>query len=274
MGKLKKDLKAEYFYKFKGYKEEIQQIKRQEAHLEGVIATGQAGTSYKRIILADIILNIVSYDLLINALSQTLLGVKNEAYLNDARKGCYKALINLEKVVSNQVEAPFSSYADLLTEIAQVDNETRFFLLRKLGYSIDGVVEGFGANSKWKWSFVEIEARYAAVVKNMINLKTYHSGLDPRKKEYGVLQAHMNLALEFLQKAADGYRQKYELSTRRQDDFRIAINYLSAIHRLHILLGNSAESDLMKKKIEVWRAKLEADIRVREDGAGPETKKN
>ena len=264
MAKISGGARRKYFEKLKVYKEEVERIQRHEANLAKIVDTGQAGTEQKLLTLADVNLNLVSYYLLMNSLSLTLLGVKNEAYLNDARKGCYKAIIQLEKVVSSYVDVPFSEYEEMLEKIADFSDEARFFLLRKLGYSIQSVVDGFGENSKWRWSFVEIQARYATVAKNMINLKTFVSGMDPRIEGYTCRRSHMALVMEQLQAAADGYRQKYELSTLRLDDFKLAIGYLSAIRRLHMLLGDSDEADSMKKKIEIWRVKMESDLKKTE----------
>jgi len=264
VGKISSEAKKDYFEKLKNYKVEVERLQKREVNLAKIVETGQAGTEQKLLALADENLNLVSYFLLMNGLSVSLLGVKNEAFLNDARKGCYKAIINLEKIVSNYVDVPFSEYEEMLEKIDSMDDASRYRLMRKLGYSIDSVVDGFGDNSKWKWSFVEIQARYATVCKNMINLKTYISGMDPRVPGYMERQAHMKLAMELLQAAADGYRQKYELSTLRLDDFKIAINYLAAIRRIHSLLGNSEESESMKKKIDIWRTKMETDLKKKE----------
>ena len=38
-----------------------------------------------------------------------------------------------------------------------------------------------------------------------------------------------------------------------------AINYLSALRRIHIMLGETEEADVAKRKIEIWRTKMEAD---------------
>ena len=59
-------------------------------------------------------------------------------------------------------------------------DEKRISLLRKLGYSIQAVAEGFGENTKWKWAFVELRGRFATVAKNFLNLKTFVAGMDPR----------------------------------------------------------------------------------------------
>ncbi len=63
--------------------------------------------------------------------------------------------------------------------------------------------------------------------------------MDPRVEGYSSRMAHLSLARELLQQAADRYREKYELSTLRIDDIKAAINFLSAVRRLHIVLGET-----------------------------------
>ena len=111
-----------------------------------------------------------------SSLSLSFLGVKNEAYLNEARKCIYKAIIYLEEIVSGLVDAPFSDYEAGLETISAFSDESRYNLVRKMGFTIDSLEEGFGENSKWKWSFVELEGRFAAVAKNLLNLKTFVGG--------------------------------------------------------------------------------------------------
>ena len=73
--------------------------------------------------------------------------------------------------------------------------------------------------------------------------------------------AHLGLARELLQQAADRYREKYELSTMRIDDIKAGINFLSAVRRLHVVLGESEQADVVKKKAEIWRTKMENDLK-------------
>jgi hypothetical protein len=61
--------------------------------------------------------------------------------------------------------------------------------------------------------------------------------------------------------AADGYRQKYELSTSHVDDFKKGITFLSALKNLNIVTGDRIEAETVKKKLEIWSAKLETDIK-------------
>ena len=64
-----------------------------------------------------------------------------------------------------------------------------------------------------------------------------------------------------LQRGADRYREKYELSTLRIDDMRQAISYLAALKRMYVLLGEANDADELGKKIDVWTAKMETDLR-------------
>lgn len=264
MAKISRQAKQRYLDKLNAFKSNVEEIQKHETSVQATLGEGDAKSAYRRVALADESLNLVSYYVLMNELSMALLGVKNDAFLNNARKCCYKGIIYLEEVVSTLIDAPFSEYEDRVGLIAKLDERKRYYLLRKLGYSIQSVIDAFGDNSKWKWSFVEIEGRFATVVKNFLNMKTLIAGMDPRADAYEETLAHVALAKRLLQQAADRYRQKYELSTLRIDDFKLAIRYLSGLRRLHIYLGESDESEALKKKIDIWRAKMESDLKKSE----------
>lgn len=259
MGKLSAEAKNRYFEKVKEYKQNIDQMLQREQSILQLIKKDETGAEHKKIALADERLNLASWYLVLNRMSVALLGVRNDAFLNDARKCCYQSIIFLEEVVTNYLDVPYSDYRDLLEKIEGYDDEKRFTLTRKMGFTIESVEEDFGDNSKWRWSFVELEGRYAIVSKNLINLKTVIAGLDPRVEGYQSRLGHLNLAKELLQRAADRYREKYELSTLRIDDFKLAIAFLSALRRIHTLLGENTQAEVVKKKIEVWKTKMEAD---------------
>lgn len=264
MGKISGEAKKRYFERITEYKNTIDEILRREKSLILVLQGDMAGAEYKKLMLAEEVLNRVSYYILMNDLSVVLLGVKNENFLNDARKDIYKTLIYLEEVVTNYIDVPFSDYEKNLENVEGYSEDKRYLFIQKLGYAIHSLEDSFGENSKWKWSFVELEGRYATIVKNFINLKTFVSGMDPRVDGYEIRMAHLKLAKKWLQQAADRYRQKYELSTLRLDDFKLAISYLAALKRLQMIIGELDEIEVVKKKIDAWKAKLEDDLRKKE----------
>jgi len=264
VAKVSPEAKRRYGDKIKEYRSKVEQLIQHEKSLLQIIENDDRGQSYKRLNLADESLNTVSYYLLMNHLSVSLLGIKNEGFLNNARKTLYKSIIYLEDVVSNFIDAPFSEYQEYLEEISEFTYQQRWELLCKLGFTIDQLVDSYGSNSKWKWSFVELEGRFATVSKNLLNLKDVLAHLDPRFDEYRIYSDHITMVKNLLEKSANSYRQKYELSTSRLEDFKLAIRYLAALRRLHILLGESEESEIIKKKIEIWKSKMEADSKNRE----------
>lgn len=259
MAKVSEEAKRRYNEKIKEYKATVDKYLQHEKNVQNIIEKDDHGAPFKRITLADEALNSLSYYLLMNELSLTLLGIKNESFLNEARKTLYKSIIYIEEVVSDYVDAPFSDYEEKLALIEDFEEQKRWNLLSKIGFSLDTVKESFGDNSKWRWSFTELHARFAVVAKNFLDLKNFLANMDPSVAGYRVRMEHMNMVKEMLEQAANNYRQKYELSTGRIDDFKAAINYLSALRRIHILLGDSEESETVKKKIDVWKSKMEAD---------------
>lgn len=268
MPKISNEARGRYTEKVKEYRSAIEHILETEKK-ELVEVHGDAEKEpLVKLELSNAVLNLVSYYILLNGLSTSLLGVRSESFLNNARKACYKSIIYLEDVVSPLIDAPFSDYEEKLSRIQSYPEEKRYHLLRKLGFTIQSIVESFGENSKWKWSFVELEGRYAAVAKNLLDLKNLLTGMDPRAEGYTERVSHLNLAKAQLQKAADGYRQKYELSTLRIDDFRMAISFLAGLRRLHIVIGDSAASEELRRKIEIWKTKMDADLKRSEQQGG------
>jgi hypothetical protein len=108
---------------------------------------------------------------------------------------------------------------------------------------------------------VELEGRFAAVAKNILDLKNAVANTDPRSSNYEPTVYHLRMIKKLLMQAADRYREKYELSTNRIDDFKQGINFLSALRRIHALMGDREEAETVKKKLEIWSAKLETDIK-------------
>ena len=94
-------------------------------------------------------------------------------------------------------------------------------------------------------------------------MKDYFDG---RAEDHDVSVYYIRLLKKLLSKSADGYRERYELSTRRADDMRLGINYLIAYRRLLIVMGEKDEAEEIKKKIQVWKEKMEQDSKKQKDG--------
>jgi hypothetical protein len=265
MAKISDEERHQYFEKIEIYKKNANAALKREQNILTLIKKEPAGAAFKRLTLTDEMLNLTSNYIIINGVSLSVLKVKNEDALNDGRKSLYKSVIYLEEIVSNLVDAPFSDYGEKLAEIESVDAARRYFLVRKMGLALQLLKNAYGDNTKWKWSFVELEGRYAAVTKNIIDLRGAVANTDPRSPAYEPTVYHLRLIKKLLSQAADRYREKYELSTNRTDDFKQGINFLSALRRLHIVLGDRDDAETVKKKLDIWTVKLGNDLKKQEE---------
>ena len=114
---------------------------------------------------------------------------------------------------------------------------------------------------------MELEGRHATVTKNLLNLKNVVVNIDPRSPDYGPTMRHLLLVKKLLNQSANRYREKYELSTKNTDDFKIGMNYLHALRRLNTILGDRSDVEVIKKKLDAWNVKLEADIKKNKEAA-------
>lgn len=264
MAKLSAKAKEKYQELIHEYKRSIDTIKAKQSKIMVTMKKDTANEGLYKLQLANEDINMTSYYILMNSVSQSLLTIKNESFLTMARKCIYRALIHFEEVFSNFIDAPYSEYEELVEKVKDFPEIKRYFLIKKLGFSIDQLKEAFGENSKWKWSFVEMEGRCAVIAKNCIDLKALYAGLDPRDPNYREKVVHFNLTYELLNTSADNYRMKYELSTKKVDDFKTAINYLNALKRISILLNRQADADNLSRKIDIWQTKLANDVKAEE----------
>ncbi|MCL1955517.1 MAG: hypothetical protein FWF61_06305 [Brevinematales bacterium] len=221
--------------------------------------------SLKKLTLVDEMINLASNYMAVNGVSQAVLKVKNEASLDDARKSLYKAVMYLEEVVSNYIDAPFSDYEDKLAAIESFDQNYRYQLVRKMGLAVDMIEQAYGDNSKWRWTFVELEGRFATTTKNLLDLRNVIANSSPQSPFYDSTVYHLRLVKKLLTQAADRYREKYELSTGQMQDFKLGINFLGALRRIHIVLAESEDAETIKKKYAIWKTKLETDIKKQEE---------
>ncbi|WP_407424962.1 hypothetical protein [Treponema sp.] len=246
--------------KCKPYVEMINQALEKEKSMLALMSHDNAGVGYKRLILCESMIGVATYYITINNLTVEFVNTKDNDALNDARKMLYKAIIYLEEIVSGTVDAQQADLSDKLTEIANTPLEKRFYLIKKLGLAISLLIDAFGDNTKWKWSFVELQGRFATVAKNLIDLKqAVKDYFDPNSPDYDNSVLYIRLIRKLNDQSATAYRDRYELSTHRIDDMRLAIQYLSACRRIAIALGEAEEAEEIKKKAGVWKQKFEAD---------------
>ena len=260
MSKISEETRLHFSEAIKPYKEKINATLEKEKTMLNGMHKGDIDFENKKLLLCEDMIYTASLYMAQNSLSLRLMEVKNNDALNDARKLLYKAIIYLEEIVSDTIDIPYADLSPLLETIKNVSIVRRYTIIRKLGLAITMLKDAFGDNSKWKWSFVELEGRFATVSKNLIDMKTcVKDYFDPGSADYETTVLYIRMIQKQLNDSATAYRDKYELSTRRIDDMRNAIKYLLALRKLYIAISDSNQAEEIKKKAVVWKDKMDAD---------------
>jgi hypothetical protein len=265
MAKITDNDRSAYYEKVKVYTSMTRALLKTEKDLVQESKKNTPEAPLVKFTLVDEMLNLASNYIAVNGVSNAVLKVKNEEALNDARKSLYKAVIYLEEAVTNYIDAPFSDYEEKLAALESFDPNQRYQLIRKMGLAIDLLENAYGDNSKWRWTFVELEGRFATTAKNMLDLRNVIKNSSPESPYYDSVVYHLRLIKKLLNQSADRYREKYELSTSQMSDFKTGIAYLGALKRLHVILSESEEAEEVKKKLAIWSAKLETDLKKQEE---------
>jgi phage gp36-like protein len=259
MAKISSQAQSLYLEKTKKYRAFIEACLEREQETLHAIEQYPNDSTFKRLSLVEEMLNLSSYYLIENGISLSVLQIKDKEALDEGRKSVYKSVTYLEQIITGLVDAPYSEYGEKVEQIAFLNAQQRYLLIRKMGLAITLMEQAYKEKAKWKWVFVELEGRYAALVKNIIDLKNAVANTDPRSPNYAPTVYHLRLMKKSLAQAAYRYRERYELSTTLASDFETGIRFLMALRRIHILLGENEDAAAVKRKIDTWEAKLKSD---------------
>ena len=265
MAKITDEDRHKYLEKIKPYAAIIHFLLKREALTLQVMKRCGPEAALERFALVEDMIFLATNYIIVNGISLSMLRQRNEEALNDSRKSLYKAVIYMEELVSPFIDAPFSDYEEKLVGIRSVDANKRYIIVKKMGLAIQLLQIAYGDKTKWRWAFVELEGRFAVVAKNIMNLKTAVINTDPASPDYEPTMYHLRLIKKLLLQAADRYREKYELSTNLADDFQMGIHFLNALKRIHVVLGEREDVETLKKKADIWTAKLEIDMKKQEE---------
>lgn len=260
MAKVTEEARLHFNESIQPYKDKITATLEKEKTMSNGIHAGDINFENTKLLLCEDMIYAASLYMALNSLSLKVMDVKNNDALNDARKVLYKAIIYLEDVVTDGIDISYSEIADRLEKIKSIAIARRYMIIRKLGLSISLLKDAFGDNSKWRWSFVELEGRFTTVAKNLIDMKEcVKDYFDPSSLHYETTVVYVRLVIQLLSDSATAYRDKYEMSTRRIDDMRNGIRYLLALRKLYVAIGNSEQAEEVKRKALVWKDKMDMD---------------
>lgn len=256
--------KAAYNDYIKEYHKEIDDLKKRIKELANKKKRKPAIAAYYNLEIIIEQIKIITLYISMSDASMEMLHIKNESFLNHARKDVYKLLQELEEIVGNETDRSLKENEDYLQRIEKVNPKQILNIIRSIHKIINILIKKMGEGSKWKWSFVDIQGRIAVATKNIINFSDIQRYRDPRSDYYLERQELLKLCKSSLNESAKQYRNRYEISTKVPSDMLKSIDLLSALRKINLILGRADEADKLKDTIDALRVRLEADEKQKE----------
>lgn len=215
--------------------------------------------SYYNLEIVTYLLGTIELYIKMNDLSVTMLGIKNNKSLDIAKSNFSKILLLLKETVGDEVDREsLRENEEYLYKIHKLNPRQILDMLNRINDIFYNLKNNMGEESKWKWLFVELQAKIAVITRNFINFSDILKYRDPREKHFRDRYEHLGAAKDALEEAAKQYRTKYELSSKSREDLKKSIELLEALRKIHITLGESNESDKLKTTIDAAKFTLEA----------------
>ena len=204
-------------------------------------------------------LEIIRLQMEMNEISEQMMQVKNNSFLDNARKNLYKIFADLDATVKGDVDEPIDFNRDELDKIMPFTPKQRLNLYRHIRRAIEKLIAAYGPNTKWIWSFPELYAKSANLGKNLIDFREVQAKRDPREEFFYDRKEMVQHVVDDLMDASNRYRDKYEISTKATGDLIMAIKLLEGLRRVAMIVKDDAMAAKAKTGIESYKARIEAD---------------
>lgn len=248
------------------YNDEIKSLKAEGENLDKMIKEvllkkrkNQKLEPYYNLEIVSYLLRSIELNLKTNELSINMLGIKNIKNLDVAKSSFSKILQLMKENFGDEVDREsLKENEEYLAKVGKLNARQILDLANRINEVFFALKSSIGEDSKWKWLFVELQAKVAIMIRNLVNFSDIQKYRDPRMEFFHDRREHLKLAKESLEEAAKLYRTKYELSAKSREDLKRSIEYLEALRKIHITMGESTESDKLKTTIDAARLTLEA----------------
>lgn len=199
--------------------------------------------------LSNDMLNLASNYLVLNGITLNVSGRRDDVSLAEAKKAVFKSIFFLEKIVTGKVDVPFSEYEEKLSRLEDISAQQKYDRVRKLGIAIALVKSAYQGDAAQRWAFVDIEGRFAAVAKNLFDIKC---GFAPGSPNYEPLKNHQQLVLKLLKEQARQYQERFSSISKRPEDMRLALSYLAALRRFYEIRNLPYNAEELKRRYDLW----------------------
>lgn len=256
---ISKAQKAAYNDDIKALKFESDEFEKKAREIAAKKKNNPKLEPYYNLEMVNYLLKTIEIYIKMNDLSINMLGIKNNKSLDMAKSNFSKILQLMKEIVGDDVDREsLKENEEYLANIIKLTPRHLNDLSNRINDMLFTLKNTMGEDSKWKWLFVELQAKVAVIIRNLVNFSDILKYRDPREEFFRTRIEHMRLAKDSIEEAAKQYRTKYELSSKSREDLKKSIELLEALRKVHIVMGESSDADKLKTTIDAARLTLEA----------------
>lgn len=209
--------------------------------------------------IASKILKQVDVYIDMNQLSERMMGIKNNANLDTAKRLLNNLFLEMEKVVTLNLDTSLTHNKEMIDQIKPFNARMKLNFYKYVEKSIRRLIAAYGDNTKWKWSFPELWAKLAIVGKNIMDFREIQAKRDPREEFYYDRQEMLNIVKDALFSASNQYRDKFEISTKSSNDLVYAMKLLQDLRKIATMTGDTELGKKCKSGIDSYKTRIKAE---------------
>jgi hypothetical protein len=256
--------KKEYNGKISEQKKILAEYDKDIAALKKSMAGNDKLAPFFHIGIASKILKQVDVYIDMNILSERMMGIKNNANLDTAKRMLNNLFLEMEKVVTLNLDMSLTHNKELIDQIRPFNPRMRLNFYKYVEKSIRRLISAYGENTKWKWSFPELWAKLAIIGKNIIDFREIQAKRDPREEFFYDRQEMLNIVKDALFSASAQYRDKFEISTKSSNDLVYAMKLLQDLRKIATMTGDVELGKKCKSGIDSYKTRIKAEEKSKE----------
>lgn len=253
-----KEQKAAYKDREKPYKACIEDLAKEASVVKSSMKKNPKLAPYGQLHLAVTAIQMANTQVQMSKLSMAIQNLKNDTFLNDARKEISNSLNDLLKLTGSDLDTTLTENKEKLKIVELWTPKQRVNLLKAFRTALDTTSEALGANNKWRWSFPELHFKLTSLAYNSLDFKEYEKSKDTTETYHRDRRDHMKFLLDQAQYAAQEYRSKFELSTKDASDLSPIVKLFEMLKKVYGFLGQRDDVEKTSVQLDSTREKIES----------------
>lgn len=261
-----KEQKLQYNDKVKVYKAQSEDLKKEIATVKGAGRRNAKLDPYFQVRAAILGIQRANTLVQMSKLSLLIQSLKNDSFLNDARKELASRMTDLLKVVGDDLDGSLTDNQDRLVQVSELTPEQKLNLMQGFKQAIENVRIAMGEGAKWRWNFPDMYMNLVRLGRNLLDFKRYERTKDPMDPNYQPLQEYMRFLMDESQNCAQEFRSKYELSTKNVSELQQIDKIFAMQKQVYTFTGQKDDLQRISIALDSNKEKIEALMAEKKSG--------